>query len=94
MSAKLRWHRDVNNPMGVWKAWAVEIEPNESMPPYYVIRTLHKGRPERKVLLFWCRSCTGGPRCIDLGETGDFLGAKILAQDDYTKRIAELIKSP
>lgn len=85
---RLSWHRDDRNPMGLWKAWAISLDPQASLPPYYVLRTLSKGRPERKVLLVWCRSCEGGPKTVDVGEADDFLTAKAMAQADYEKRMA------
>lgn len=85
MSA-LIWHRAAP---GISRAWAPQLRPNDTMPPYYEIELAPNAvhRAARKVFLVQCRACGGDrqPICSEI----NLAIAKINAQADYDIRIAQ-----
>jgi hypothetical protein len=88
----LIWHREYRPGgrkrvvTGV-KAWATDLDPEASLPPYYRIERVSENQSLRRVLLINCRVCGGDRVKIDLAD--DLKAAKGVAQADYDKRLAE-----
>jgi hypothetical protein len=89
MSRTLRWHRGIENSTGgtETRAWATELDPSATMPPYYRIAQIQRSQPVRMVELINCVTC-GGDR-IEVCVESNLAAAKIAARNDYDERLAQ-----